>query len=73
MFAEEGVVDGCRRFTARRVDCVFTNFGCATVLSFTLRRTGVVWYRPYGCTDPEDAFREQPAYTGLDRPVPLIN
>ena len=52
------------------MDCVLNFEGsCAAVASYTLRRTGVIWRRSYGCTDLVDPFRDRPAYTDAARPI----
>lgn len=69
-FEEDGFPERCRRFTSRRVDCVLNLDGaCAGVASWTLRTTGVIWRREYGCTDLEHPFRRAPAYTGPARAI----
>jgi hypothetical protein len=70
-FEEDGAVERCRRFTSRRVDCVLNFEGsCAAVRSYTLRRTGVIWRRSYGCMDLTDPFRDRPpTYTDAARPI----
>ena len=61
----------CRRFGARRVDCVDgTRTFCETVVSLTLRRTGVIWKRYYDCETPENAFQRHPKGREAASPVP---
>jgi hypothetical protein len=69
-FEEDGFPERCRRFTARRVDCVLNLDGaCAGVASYTLRSTGVIWRRAYGCRDLQHPFRRNPTLTEAARPV----
>jgi hypothetical protein len=69
-FDDEGFAQGCRRFTASRVDCVYGLEGeCAQVIAFTLRSTGVIWRRAYDCTDLEHPSRRSPRYSGPAAPV----
>jgi hypothetical protein len=69
-FEEDGFPERCRRFTGRRVDCALNFEGsCAKVDSFTLRRTGVIWHRPYRCKDLEHPFRRTPSYIDVARPL----
>jgi hypothetical protein len=71
-FEEDGFPERCRSFTSRRVDCVLNFEGdCESVASYTLRRTGVIWRRAYGCTDLAHPFRRHPKYTESARPLRL--
>jgi len=71
-FVDETSLRVCRRFNRRRIDCAYASADlCEQVISFTLRRTGVIWWRPYACEDPRDPFRRRLG-TGLSgRPLLL--
>jgi hypothetical protein len=71
-FVDETPLRACRRFGARRVDCVYSGArSCEQVVSFTLRRSGVIWWNVYGCNDGSDAFRRDPRFEGAARPLEL--
>jgi hypothetical protein len=67
----EEPVAGCRRLSVRRIDCAYGTAaaGCARVESLTLRRTGVLWVRSYGCADPADPYRRRPQWSWWAQPI----
>ncbi|MET0687507.1 MAG: hypothetical protein ABW060_19440 [Solirubrobacteraceae bacterium] len=67
---DESGLAGCRRFGARRIDCVYgTDEWCERAVSVALHRTGVLWTRSYRCTDVDDALQRDPEWLGPAWPI----
>jgi hypothetical protein len=65
---DTGELGRCHRQTARRIDCLIRDVedggGCWAVLAVTLKRSGVVFYRPYGCrSTSKHPFRRHPRWS----------
>ena len=63
-------INGCKRFSARRIDCVVGETGggddspCLWVGATTLRASGVVYTRPYTCRSRRSGrFKRHPRWT----------
>lgn len=73
-FVDETSLRVCRRFGSRRIDCAYaSDEWCEQVISFTLRRTGVIWWRSYGCEDPRNPFRRRLGTKSSGRPLVLTD
>jgi hypothetical protein len=63
---------GCRRITARRIDCAFGEGGQRDVLTlaFMLRPSGI-WKRPYWLRDGKRPFERHPHWSSRSPAEPL--